>query len=334
MQKVALGLSDGIDSAFSALVLKKLGYEVIGVHLIMSGDENLKCAEINAKEAGIPFEAVDIRDRLQKCVCEPFIDEYINGRTPSPCPGCNRDVKLPALYEAADRLGCDKIATGHYVLKKGTRLFMGNPSCDQSYMLARITPALNDRLLLPLGAYSKADVRKLALEAGLGAANRPDSRENCFIKGMNYTEYIELNRKGLLRGEGDLIYKGEIIGKHDGIYKYTVGQRWKDDIGDRRAYVTQIDAALNTITLALWEELFTTHTCVSNLNWIDGNIRKGKFDGAIRVRHTRWETPEAHFIINKDFAAVKTKSPLRAPAPGQTAAIYIGNELVGGGTVE
>ena len=334
MERVILGLSDGVDSAVAALLLKNKGYEVIGIHLVMVDDNGVEAAEKSAKELGIPFEAVDIRKDLQEKVCEHFIDEYLRGRTPSPCPGCNRNVKLPALMEAAKRYGTDRIATGHYVKKINNRLYMGDAECDQSYMLAKIMPEQLSCLMLPLGEYRKSEIRKLAAEHNLSCASKPDSRENCFIKGMNYSQYIETERKNDLPGHGNVCFGNNIVGEHTGIYNYTVGQRWKDDIDGRRVYVSKIDRLTNTIELSLWENLFTRRVYVSNTTWVSGACPSEEFVGNIRVRHTRWETPECHIACLGKNLIVDTYSDLRAPAPGQMAAIYIGTELVGGGDVE
>jgi len=334
MKKVVLGLSDGVDSAVAALMLKREGYEVIGVHLIMADDKGAEAAENSAREIGIAFEALDIRSELQNKVCEHFVSEYLAGRTPSPCTGCNRDVKLPALEKAMIKLDANAFATGHYVLKRDNRLFMGDASCDQSYMLAKLLPHQVSKLLLPLGAYSKTEIRAIAQENSLSCASKPDSRENCFIKDMNYMDYIAACRPNDIPPCGNVLYKGSIIATHQGIHRYTVGQRWHEDIGDRRAYIKRIDKQANTVELCLWDELFTNEVYVSDLSWIGGNAPASEFDGAIRVRHTRWETPQSHFEVNNTFAKVTTASSLRAPAPGQTAAIYIDNELMGGGDVE
>ncbi len=332
-KRIVLGLSDGVDSAVSALLLKKQGYEVLGVHLQLGGNEGLESARTSAREAGISFETADIRPQLDRYVVQPFISEYLRGRTPSPCPGCNRDVKLPALFAIADRLGVDEIATGHYVLKRGERLFMGQADCDQSYMLVLLRPSQVKRLVLPLGGMSKTEVRAYADAARLSCAEKPDSRENCFVHGEHYAEYIRERCSGSLPGKGDVLYMGKTIDTHEGIYRYTVGQRWKADIGERRAYVAGIDAEKNTISLALWEELFTHKVILENVTFLYPDHPDYEFEARIRVRHTRWETPLCRVQLKNGEACVTTQTPLRAPAPGQTAALYADNMLLGGGTV-
>jgi tRNA-specific 2-thiouridylase len=138
----------------------------------------------------------------------------------------------------------------------------------------------------------------------------------------------------MLPGGGDVLYEGRVIGRHEGIYRYTVGQRWKTDISERRAYVKRIDTGANTVELCLWEGLFTHSVRLSDVSFISGMAPAGEFDAAIRVRHTRWETPECRIRMEGDMAWVETLSPLRAPAPGQSAALYSGDMLLGGGTLE
>lgn len=334
MEKIVLGLSDGVDSAVAAVLLKQQGFDVLGVFLDIGMGDGWKQAEQSAREAGIGFLRANIEKDLHEKVCEPFIKEYLAGRTPSPCVGCNRDVKLPGLLRAADCMGITKIATGHYVRMEGSRLYMGDESCDQSYMLSRLTPEEVRRLVLPLGAMKKADVRALAASFGLTVAGKPDSRENCFIKDSSYADYIEKTHPAEIPPEGNVLFRGEIIGSHRGIHRYTVGQRWEQDMGERRAYVSDISAETNEITLALWEDLFTTETNLSGVTFLAGEAPAETFEGRIRVRHTRWETPACKVTLSGDRAHIVTETPLRAPAPGQSAALYIGNELIGGGIVE
>ena len=323
-----------MDSAVAALLLREAGHDVTGVYLDLAGAEQRDAAARSAREAGIGFVCVPIREALEKRVCGPFIDEYLRGRTPSPCVGCNRTVKLPALIEQADRLGCEMIATGHYVRKEGNELYMGDESCDQSYMFSRLTGEEKHRLLLPLGSMNKKETRRIAAERHLSCAEKPDSRENCFIRDMDYASYIELKRPDSVPPAGTVFYRGAPVGTHDGIHRYTVGQRWKDDIGERRAYVARINPAADRIELALWEDLFTRKTFLSGLTFFDEPVPAEPFHAAIRVRHTRWETPGCLVTPVPGGALVETDSDLRAPAPGQCAALYDGTRLIGGGIVE
>ena len=334
MKRIVLGLSDGVDSAVAAHLLKASGYDVLGVYLINAGERELDAARKNAEEAGITFESLDIRAELKEKVCIPFVDEYLAGRTPSPCPGCNRDVKLNALIRRADELGIEEVATGHYVIKRDGALYMGDPECDQSYMLCMLKRAQLDRLVLPLGGYAKREVRNIAKQLGLSCADKPDSRENCFIRDTDYASYIRIHCPSRLKGAGEALFHGEPFDVHEGIYAYTVGQRWKRDREGRRLYVSRIDPGKNRIELCLWEELFTREVDIGNVSWLTEPPRCGEIPARIRIRHTRWETPDCALTIEGSRVRVVTQTPLRAPAPGQIAALYSENRLIGGGVVE
>ena len=330
-EKVVLGLSDGVDSAVAARVLVSEGDDVFGLYLDIGGERERADALDSARRLGIPLRVLPIREELEKFVCAPFARAYLNGKTPNPCIGCNPNVKFPALCRCADELGATFIATGHYAVCDRRHIYMGNPDNDQSYMLARLTDEQVSRLLLPLGAYEKARVREIAREMGLTVADKPDSRENCFIRGMSYADWIESRED--VPGEGPAVFRGAEIGRHSGIHRYTVGQRWPEMIGDRRAYVRAIRADRNEIELCLWEDLFQREFHVSDAHWI-GFSPDVPFRARVRVRHTRWETPDCTVFPAEGGARVVADEPLRAPAPGQAAAFYRDTMLLGGGYIE
>ncbi len=329
-ETVVLGLSDGVDSAVSAALLKDAGYAVRGLYMDISDENARDAACLSAEQLKIDLRVVDISERLEKFVCEPFAAAYMAGETPNPCTMCNPAVKFDALEKYAREIGAEYIATGHYAVCADGRLYMGNADSDQSYMLCGLYRRQVERLKLPLGAFSKARVREIAAERGLATANKPDSREICFITGESYISWLE--RRGLTGHTGDVIYEGNVIAAHSGICSYTVGQRWRDTFGGRRLYVSEINPENNTITLCLWEDLFKNRITVKNLNLL-ADPPSDTFRGSVRVRHTRWETPECTVRINGTSAEIETDSPLRAPAKGQTAALYIGRQLIGGGKI-
>ncbi len=333
LKRVVLGLSDGVDSTVAAYLLKEQGYAVTGVYLQNAGETELENARRNAMETGVDFACIDIRALLEEKVCQPFVQNYLAGRTPSPCPVCNRDVKIETLLSYAQAHGIDEVATGHYVLKQGGKLYMGDESCDQSYMLCLLTRSQAEKLVLPLGAYGKSEVRQIAGRCGFRCADRPDSRENCFIRDTDYVSYIRSLAPQAVQDRGEVFYKGKLFDEHEGIYAYTVGQRWKCDCGGRRLYVSRISRGNNRIDLCLWEELFTRRVDVGGASWI-ADLPKAPFEARIRVRHTRWETPGCTVFMQGDLVQVQTQTPLRAPVKGQVAAFYRGNQLIGGGTVE
>ena len=328
--KVVLGLSDGVDSAVAAYILLKQGYDVEALYLDIAGEEALNAARNSAEQLNISFAAIPVKDELEEKVCKNFESEYLNGHTPSPCVICNPAVKLPALIKRADEIGAEFIATGHYAIKKDGSLYMNPYENDQSYMLARITDTQLKRLLLPLGGRNKQEIRKLAKKLKLNAADRPDSRDNCFCKGSGYIDWL-INRNPQLKLlKGKVLYNSDIVAEHEGCFRFTVGQRWKSDIDGRRVYISHIDAAANTLYLDKWEDIFLSEFKVGDLKWL--NEEPGtEFECSIRIRHTRRETPLCSVRIINGIANVTAFEPVRAPAPGQAAAFYIKNRLIGGG---
>ena len=174
------------------------------------------------------------------------------------------------------------------------------------------------RLLLPLGAYQKKRVREMAAEMGLRVAGKPDSRENCFIRGQTYAEWLE--SRAAMPGPGAARLGDEVIGMHEGIHHYTVGQRWLELWHERRLYVSAIHAESNELELCLWDELFRREFDIANLSFVNGSAPGNEFRAAVRVRHTRWETPACTVVLTEHGAHVVTDEPVRAPAPGQAAA--------------
>ena len=331
LEKVVLGLSDGVDSAVAARVLMDRGYEVHGVYLDIAGADARADALASAERLGVELQVADIHEELNRHVCEPFLRAYLAGRTPNPCIGCNPEVKFPSLLRRADELGARLIATGHYARCDGQNLYMGNPDNDQSYMLARLRPEQVSRLLLPLGAYQKKRVREMAAEMGLRVAGKPDSRENCFIRGQTYAEWLE--SRAAMPGPGAARLGDEVIGMHEGIHHYTVGQRWPELWHERRLYVSAIHAESNELELCLWDDLFRRKFDIANLSFVNGSAPGNEFRAAVRVRHTRWETPACIVTLTEHGAHVVTDEPVRAPAPGQAAALYDGERLLGGGYI-
>ncbi len=328
--KVVLGLSDGVDSAVAAALLRQEGYDVTGVYLDISDEKAREDAMRSACETGIRAVVMDVDGKMEEYVRAPFASEYALGRTPNPCIGCNPMVKFAVLTEYADEIGAEYIASGHYVRKENGHLYMGKSDCDQSYMLQRLRREQAARLILPLGRYDKTQVRAMAESFGITAASKPDSRENCFIRTGNYIEWLEA--RGNMPGEGAVLYKGREIGRHGGIHRFTVGQRWPEILDGRRLYVGRLDPQRNTAELVLWEDLFRTEFDIRDISMLESGFGD-KFRAAVRVRHTRWETPECTVFRCGDTAHIVTDTPVRAPCPGQACALYSGKMLLGGGYI-
>lgn len=330
MSRIVLGFSGGVDSAVSAMLLKNAGHEVIGLYMDNTDENALRDAVETAKFAGIELEVADVRAALEENVCRPFTDCYLRGETPNPCVICNPSVKFKTLLAAADRRGAELVATGHYARAENGAIYKGRPSNDQTYMLCRLTREQAARAVFPLGTLEKTQTRAMAEEFGLPVAHKGDSMEICFIPDKDYIGW--LGRRAELPGAGDFVLHGEVVGRHEGIYRYTVGQRRPGMIDGRKVYVSRIDARTNTVELALWEELFKTEVTARDFNWLidapDKPIR-----ASVRVRHTKWENPPCTVYNDGGTVRIVCDEPVRAPAAGQSAVLYDGDRLLGGGFI-
>ena len=332
MSKVVLGFSGGVDSAVSAVLLQKAGFEVHGLYLDNTTAEARTEAIASAEKMGVELTVLDVHDALEEHVCRPFTDCYLRGETPNPCILCNPTMKFPMLLREADRIGAELVATGHYARAENGALYKGRPSNDQSYMLCRLTKEQVSRLTLPLGDYEKKQVRALAEEFGLPAAHIKDSMEICFIPDKDYVGWI--SRRAQLPGPGDFVFHGVVIGRHAGIVHWTVGQRIPGLYDGRKLYVSGIDAEKNEIQLALWEELFKTQFIARDFNWLIDPPRGEYISASVRVRHTKWEEPPCCVTTEgEDTARIICETPVRAPAPGQSAVLYQNDRLIGGGFI-
>jgi len=328
--KVVLGFSGGVDSAVCASLLKKDGYDVLGVYLD-NADESARQDAVNAAEfIGIELKVVDVKAELEEKVCKPFTDCYMRGETPNPCIICNPSMKFKNLLKVADECGAEFISTGHYAKAENGGLYKGLPSNDQSYMLCRLTREQVSRLILPIGSFEKNQVREMARELGLPVANKPDSMEICFIPDKDYIGW--LGKRTQLPPPGNFIFHGEVIGQHEGIHRYTVGQRRPGLLNERKVYISRINAADNSIELALWEELFKAEVRARDFNWLIDKPSE-PIRGTVRVRHTKWENPDCTVTADGTGAVIICDSPVRAPARGQAAVVYQDDRVIGGGWI-
>ena len=330
MSRIVLGFSGGVDSAVSAMLLKNAGHEVVGLYMDNTDENALRDAVETAEFAGIELEVADVRAALEENVCRPFTDCYLRGETPNPCVICNPSVKFKTLLSAADRRGAELVATGHYARAENGAIYKGRPSNDQTYMLCRLTREQAARAVFPLGELEKTQTRAMAEKFRLPVAHKGDSMEICFIPDKDYIGW--LGRRAELPGAGDFVLHGEVVGRHEGIYRYTVGQRRPGMIDGRKVYVSRIDARTNTVELALWEELFKTEVTARDFNWlIDAPDRPIR--ASVRVRHTKWENPPCTVYNDGGTVRIVCDEPVRAPAAGQSAVLYDGDRLLGGGFI-
>ena len=331
MAKVVLGLSGGVDSAVAARLLQRAGHEVFGLYLDTGSDAARADAVATAEYLSVPLTIRDVRGELEEKVCRPFTESYLRGETPNPCILCNPSVKFKSLIDCADRLGAPFVATGHYARARDGMLFKGMPANDQSYMLCRLRRDQVERMLLPLGEYEKKQVRALAGEFGIPVAHKPDSMEICFIPDRDYIGWI--GRRAGLPGPGDVTLDGEVVARHEGYPRYTVGQRLPGLWRERKLYVAAIRPEKNELIASLWDDLFKTEVRARSVNWLID--RPGEpLRGSVRVRHTKWENPDCTVYAEGDGARIVCDTPVRAPARGQAAVIYQGDRLIAGGWIE
>lgn len=330
MKKVILGLSGGVDSAVAARLLQNSGYEVRGLYLDIGSLKDRDDAVITADYLGVELDIVNINAQLEEHVCRPFLESYLRGETPNPCIMCNPAVKFAALLQRADELGAEYIATGHYARSFEGGLYMARSGNDQSYMLCRLKREQVERLLLPLGDYEKSEIRALARDFDIPVASKPDSMEICFIPDKDYIGWI--GRRAAVPGEGNFVFNGEVVGRHEGIHRWTVGQRIPGLYNERKLYVSGIRPESDEIELALWEDLFKHEVKIRDFNWLIPQPTE-PIRGSIKVRHTKWECPECTVYVENGIVRAVTDEAVRAPARGQAAVIYCGERVLGGGYI-
>ena len=335
MEKIILGLSGGVDSSVAAHLLKTAGWDVTGVFLV-TGCDGGKDAESVARALGIGFRRVDVRESLEKFVKEPFTQAYLRGETPNPCIMCNPSVKFPTLFGVADEIGAKYAATGHYarteIVDGRARLLRGRHENDQSYMLSSLTQEQLLRIKFPLGNMNKAEIRAAAREIGLSVADKPDSMEICFIPDGDYGRFIEERVGGL--PAGDFVDPaGNVLGRHRGIHRYTVGQR--RGLGTalgRRMFVSRIDPEKNQVTLSEGDDIFVRELTLPEVNWISIERPCGPVRCTVRVRHSKTETP-AELTPISGGARLVFETPVRAPTAGQSAVMYDGDIVLAAGII-
>ncbi|MBI3315457.1 MAG: tRNA 2-thiouridine(34) synthase MnmA [Candidatus Omnitrophica bacterium] len=351
--RVVVAMSGGVDSSVAAYLLKKTGYDVIGVTIKTwandeCSDERSKgCCSLRdiddaravARKIGIPYYVMDLSEDFKEKVIDYFVKDYLNGRTPNPCIECNRSIKFGILLRKAEELGARFVATGHYAQKgyedKERRFFIeesADKSKDQSYVLFGLTQEQLSKTLLPLGGLQKKEVRALAQELGLRVFDKPDSQEICFVK-THYGEFVENYTQGQVPGQGLFVgQNGQVLGTHEGSHLFTIGQRKR--IGVTRAqpyYVTHIDAEKNCVTIGAEEELLTDQMTVDRVNWLLGP-RQG--DCTVKIRYKSPRIPATLVSIQGPEAVVRFTDPQKAVTPGQAAVFYDGTRVIGGGWIK
>ncbi len=351
--KVAVAMSGGVDSSVAAALLKKQGYEVIGIFMHFWSDPHYaqkqtianKCCSIDAEtdarrvaeKLNIPLYTINLDQDFKKYIVDNFLNEYKNGRTPNPCVRCNQFIKFGEFWKKAKALGCDFIATGHYVKikkdKNGFHLLEAkDKSKDQSYFLYRLNQEVLSYCLFPLTDLKKEEVRKIAKKLKLPVFAKKDSQEVCFIQEKTPTEFL---RRYLKPKAGDIITtQGEKIGKHFGLPFYTIGQRKGLGLSKGPWYVIKIDAKKNQIVITdnpRHPDLFNDIMLVSDISWLN---KQPKLPLKVQVK-IRSMNKKQTGILKKtgQYYQIKFKIKQRAITPGQSAVFYLKNEVMGGGVI-
>ena len=350
-EKVLLAMSGGVDSSVAAYLLRESGYEVTGVFLCLGRSVGIGhdttgcCSPADAADArrvaevlGIELYTLDAARDFARII-DYFADEYARGRTPNPCVRCNTLVKLPKLIARADAVGTAYVATGHHarIVDGGIRR-CGDK--DQSYALFEIPRRHLGRLLLPIGEHcsrggGKVSVRRIAAELGLPVAEKPDSQEICFVDG-DYADLLRARRSEALR-PGDIIdAAGNILGTHDGVGRFTVGQRRGLGIAAAEPlYVTRIDPAAATVTVGPKESVLGSQLSASSANWqIDPPPAGSEFDAIVQIRYNHEGAAGKVRITDEGAFEVSFEKPVAAITPGQAAVIYDRDRLLGGGWID
>ncbi len=343
-QRILLGMSGGTDSSVAAILLLEQGYEVLGVTFRFWEDgENvhLKDAQLLAKQLGISHYVYDAQDLFREKIVSYFIDEYLAGRTPFPCVKCNNELKWKLILAEADRLGCEKVAMGHYasIIQKNRNFFITqgiDPDKDQSFFLWGLKQSQLSRIVFPLGNYLKTEVRAMAASRGFfSVSKKKDSLGTCFCSG-DYRLFL----KKQLPDPTKFIYKGNfideqglVLGMHQGFPLYTVGQRRGLIHLNRKVFVKEIHPETNEVVLAPLENIYKIEFLIRDVNVVDKSQFTNQFDMFCRIRYRKQNTLCRVIFFENGIAKVELKKPLDSIAPGQTAVFYRDGKVLGGGFI-
>ena len=354
-KKVVVGMSGGVDSSVAAYLLKKQGYDVIGVTMQIWQDEdeftqekNGGCCGLSAVDDArrvadrleIPYYVMNFKQEFKKNVMDYFTAEYLKGRTPNPCIACNRYVKWESLLTRSMEIGADYIATGHYArveqLPNGRYAIRHSAtwSKDQTYALYNLTQDQLRRTLMPVGEYEKDQIREIAKEIGLQIANKPDSQDICFVSDDDYASFIEEESDQKIQEGNFVTPDGKILGRHKGIIHYTIGQRKGLGLSlGYPAFVLEIRPDTNEVVIGTNEDLMTTRVRANKLNFMTVEDLEGEMRVFAKIRYNHkgdWCTVRK---TGEDEIECIFETPQRAVTPGQALVLYDGDYVLGGGTI-
>lgn len=353
---VAVAMSGGVDSSVAAALLKEQGCDVIGITLKLwpksaaDRDRHHGCCSLDAVEDArrvaarldIPYYVLDVQEEFNRRVVEPFLQDYEQGRTPNPCISCNSEVKFDVLLRKATDIGADRLATGHYARidrdqdGRSRLLRAVDHGKDQSYVLYGLSQEELSHAYFPLGEWQKPAVREKARELGLVTADKPDSVEICFVTSGDYRDLLA--RRQATAGEGEIRHlDGTVLGRHSGVWNYTVGQRSGLASLPRGIagplFVLDLDAAAGVVVVGPREALAGRRLAVGGLSFISGSAPADEFEADVRVRYGAEPAPARVRLDGPGRALVELDDPVSAAAPGQAAVLHRGDEVLGGGRI-
>lgn len=338
--RAAVAFSGGVDSTAAAVLLKRQGFDVLAMHMLLPGEINPGATQAIAEAIDVEYATLDVTVDFESLVVEPFVRGYLDGLTPNPCVTCNHDVKFGILLEEARNRGCEYLATGHYARIAdcdGTpyRILKGvDLKKDQSYVLWTLSQKILKHVLFPVGELTKGKVEKLVREAGVRDMVQPDSQDICFLSGRSYCELLESRAPEAIRPGPIVDTGGRVLGRHEGLAFYTVGQRHGLGLGGHRAlYVTELRPTDNTLVVSGIEDRKSREFAIHSVNLTPGDVPTGIISCEVVTRYQGRPLPAEVEIYPDKTGKVRYTEPGPPAAPGQSAVFYRGDELLGGSII-